>query len=303
MLITLLGPDLYASRQRLRELVSERDAVWLSAEDGLSRMMESIGQADLFGQSPSVVLEAVLAMPIVDQKRLAGHLPVALSSDQLVVVMVPDETMSAKNELAAVLQRGRVEQFAASTTAGLMKWVQQESERLHIAVDKSVLPQFISMFGDNKFAMATELARLSWMDQPLLNNASLQTIQPLGVEANVFAVTDAWAQKNMTETLSQLRLLWRQQTASQYALSLFERQARLLYLCFMATPSGGDMASILNLPRFAATKLMAASKKWSPEAIRRALEGLYQLDTAIKTGRIEPEFGLERWVVESLVRA
>jgi DNA polymerase III delta subunit len=60
------------------------------------------------------------------------------------------------------------------------------------------------------------------------------------------------------------------------------------------------LASALGVPGFVVNKLSSATKKWPLERLQDSLTQLYELDKAIKTGRIEPEFGLERWVVTSI---
>jgi DNA polymerase-3 subunit delta len=302
MLITLAGPDLYDSHVRLRSLIDRLEVRRLSAPDGVSAMAAMIGQADLFGQSVTVVLEDIFSLAVADQRRLAEHLPIALQSDQKVIVMV--EADLPKGPLAEVLRRGEVEHFPLPTTAGLIKWVQQEADTLQLTVEKSAVPAFVLKFGGNKFSLATELWRLRWSQPAALNTMTVAEMLPMGVETDVFGLTDAWSQRKLENTLSQLQQLWSQQTAPQYVLAMFERQARLLYICQLLSGGAAQSDSLrtaVGLPQFVITKLAAAARKWSSPDLRGAMVGLYQLDAAIKKGQIEPRLGLERWIVTSLL--
>jgi DNA polymerase III delta subunit len=297
MLHVLTGVDEFEKQRRRRELVGGR---WLrrSADDGLAAMVEVVGQADLFGEAAAVVLEDVFGLAKDEQQRLAAHLAAAVTSEQMVVVWLSD-TKWPKGDLAEVLQRGRVESFEAPTSGVVVRWLIGQAEALGVKMDKTIAPQMVVQFGGNKFALMTELARLRWRQPAEVNANTLEQLWPVGGEVAVFGVVDRWAEKNTTATLEQLSRLWRQQTAPQLVLSLLERQARLLYVTKQFELSTAETGR-LGIQPFMLTKLKRWAGKWSADQLRQSLLDLIELDKGAKSGGGELDFGLERWVVQSI---
>jgi DNA polymerase III delta subunit len=209
----------------------------------------------------------------------------------------------AKSHLAAVLDQAKLEKFEQPSTGLMVRWLLREAEALGVTIDKAVAPEMVVRFGGHKFGLMTELERLRWQQPATVTAATLDNLWPIGAEAAVFGVVDAWAQRDMTATLQQLRQLWRQQVAPQLLVSLFERQARLLYVSVQAEAANLPSAawpSQLGVQPFMVTKLKRWSSRWSLTTLQQSLLHLVELDKASKSGGGELDFGLERWVVSSI---
>jgi DNA polymerase III delta subunit len=304
MLYVLMGPDLFERQRRMRDLVGSASVVRQTAYNGLTAMMENIGQADLFGSTSTLVLEGIFDLSADEQGRLAAQLVVAVPSEQIVIVLFSEVQLPVKSALTLVLQQGRVENFELPPSGAMVRWLLTEGERLGVVIDKAAAPEMAAQFGGNKFGLITELQRLRWHEPATVTTATLAQLWPVGAEAAIFGVVDAWAQRNAASTLQQLRQLWRQQTAPQLLLSLFERQARLLYLVLQAEAAGVPVSSWpgqLGIQPFMTTKLKRWSSKWSLGRLQKSLKELVELDQESKSGGGTLDFGLERWVVQSLM--
>jgi DNA polymerase III delta subunit len=298
MLYVLKGPDEFERRKRLLELVGDQ---WLrrSVEEGLGGMLAVIGQADLFGLAPAVVLTEVFSLKGDEQALLAQTLEAVKNMDQVVVIEVEQaDWPKAKGPLLDLLQNVTNETFALVAPGQVVRWLSDQAAGMGIQIDKAVLPLLAAQLGYNKMAIASELERLRWRGM-IVTEAVLEELLPMGAEVAVFGAMDSWAQQNIALTLSQLRQLWRQQTAAQVVLSLFERQARLLYTVKqfeLASPE----ASKLGIQPFMLPKLKNWSKKWSVEQLRQTVLDLAELDKQSKSGGLGLEFGLESWVITSI---
>lgn len=301
MICVLAGPDIFERNKRCRELLHGAASRRVAAESGLAAMVESVGQADLFGESVPVVLEDVFGLSNDEQLRLAEHLRGNSQSDQLVIALLEDTKWPAKNGLAEFLKSQKVEQFTTPTPVSLLHWVQTQAADRKIAVDKSVLSQFIERFGGQKAAMATELDKWQWTGKPL-DALALEQMPPLGEEAAAFALGDAWADRQAKRALELLRQQWRNQVYAQKVLGMLEWQARQLYSVLLADRSGlggAELAQATGMSGFALSKSNRLAKKWSLEQVGQSLVMLAELDKQAKSGGGDLEFGLERWVVET----
>jgi DNA polymerase III delta subunit len=301
MITVLTGPDIFERNKRCRELLNGTSPRRLAAEDGLAAMVESVGQTDLFGESVPVVLQDVFGLPADGQQRLAEHLRGTNQGEQLVIVLLEDVKWS-KNGLADFLKSQEQEQFAAPTMASLLRWAERQATERQIAVDKSILPQFIERFGGQKAAMATELDAWQWTGKPL-DGQALEQMVPSGEEVAAFALGDAWANRQTKHALLLLRQQWRNQVYAQKILGMLEWQARQLYVVLLVDRlglNGQNLAEATGMSGYSLTKSSRLAKRWSLEQVGQALLLLAELDKESKSGGGDLEFGLERWVVQTL---
>jgi DNA polymerase III delta subunit len=302
MLVTLLGQDEYAAYCRVRELVDGRPSLRFSAAEGIATIAQSVGQADLFGDSTPIVIDDVGKMKNADQEQLAPILGTAINSQQVVAVVLPTDTLPSHASLRGVLEKGRIERMPKPTPAALTQWLKQEAQQRNVRVEMQALTLLIERLGGNKFALINELERLRWLVEPALTMDTIEDVEPLNQEDKAFAATDAWVQRRTAAALTIVRRLWRQQVPPVLVVGAFERQARILYLFNRGL--GGEQALMaeMKVVGYAATKMGSAAKKWTLPESRQALQGLQELDLQLKSGRIDAQAGVERWIVETSAR-
>lgn len=299
MVTTLVGLNSFTKKQRLYELVNQHDVLRFSADDGVTTIVASLGQTDLFGTRSAIIIDNPFSLSKNDQQTLAHFLAQQLKSEQAIAVVVDSEQLP-KSELSTLLQQSKVEHFAEVTAAQLVRWIKQQAEQRQIDVEPAALSRLALQLGGDQMAIARELDRWQWLESKL-TIAEVEQIMPLGGEASVFSLTDAWMNKKLELSLVQLQQLWRAQVSPAMIVSMLERQVRQLYICHVASET--ELSSVskqLALPQFVMTKTVRAAKSWSTERLVKALQELHALDAMVKTSRIEPAMGLERWVIVSL---
>lgn len=125
-----------------------------------------------------------------------------------------------------------------------------------------------------------------------------------------FELTDALAEKNTAAALRIFRYLrdFLGQDPAEIV-GLLAWQLRRLWEVKVALRSGMNeynLARELSIPPFAVKRLLAASRRFSPDDIQHACQDLFYLDWKIKTGRADKSSALEdfllRWSGPSLVQ-
>ena len=302
MLLTLLGPDVFAKEQRLRALNLD-NPLKLTGDDGVQPWMAAIGQADLFGQSRPVVGESLLkGLSAADAKELAKTLA-TVDEGQTVVVLEMAPELPAKDELAQVLATGQVEKFPLPSQGQVVRWLEQEANRLKLNVSKPEMVELAERFGSNRLALQTELEKMALA---VAAGKSVDIASAVGTDEPVeaFGLVEAWLQRRPDQAMRRASQLAQQRHSVQSLLGLLEWQVRLLYICLTAQRRGEDAskwAAALNFKPFAVSKTVKSMRNWQLTQVEQALSGLFELDLGIKSGKIEPEVGLELWLVESLV--
>ena len=282
MLITLVGPNKFAKYRELRIMVGSARQQRILGEDGLARWYEFLGQSDLFGQSPVLVADRIFEdLSKREQEALTEHLTTmgVLTADQSVIFLVDEEKLLNKSRLGSLLSQGKLQRFPKPTLAKLSMWVQQEADRLNVKIDKSLLGEFIQKCGADQFALQTELERWSLHEPAEITADVLQSLMPIESEADTFGLTTAWEQRNISKALQALAALRLQGTAEQVIVGMLGWKVESLLLA-----SDGRQ-------RFS---------QWSYDELKAAMVSLYQFDVAVKQGEIEPEIGMELWLVGTI---
>lgn len=284
MLISLVGPNMYAKLRELRAFVGPSSKMRIYGEEGLPKWYEQLGQSDLFGESSVLVAERIFEdLSKHDQEILADYLEVqgATTSDQRIIFLIEDEKWLSKNRLGLMLASQRVLRFPKPTAAKLGIWVQQEAERLGVKISKPLIPRLVDRLGADQFALQTELERWSLHQPAEITEEALSSLVPINNESDTFGLTTTWEQKNVSNSLSVLTALRLQGVADQVIIGML----------------GWKVESLL----------LAASKgskvgRWTIDELEAAMVGLYELDFGVKLGKAGYEVGLELWLAESVGR-
>ena len=282
MVISLVGPNLFAKHRELRSLVGQAVQQRIYGQDGLAKWYEQLGQSDLFGESPTLIAERIFEdLPKRDQETLAEYLAVqgVADSDQKVIFLVEDEKLLGKSQLGSMLTSQKVLRFPRPTAAKLGMWVQLEADRLKVKIDKQLIPRLVDKLGADQFALQTELERWSLHQPAEITEEVLTRLMPLESEADTFGLTTAWEQKNAATTLDALVALRLQGVAEQMIVGMLGWKVESLLLTAHKRGRVG---------------------KWSRGELEAAMSDLYKFDLAVKQGKSDAEVGLELWLVESM---
>ena len=282
MVISLVGPNLFAKHRELQSLVGQSLQQRIYGEDGLAKWYEHLGQSDLFGESPILIAERIFEdLSKRDQETLAEYLVLQgiTDSEQKIIFLVEDEKLLNKSQLGSTLAGQKVLRFPQPTAAKVSVWVQLEADRLGVKIDKRLIPRLVDTLGVNQFALKTELERWSLHQPAEITEEILSKLMPLESEADTFGLTTAWEQKNGAKTLDALAALRLQGVAEQMIVGMLGWKVESLLLSAYKQGQIG---------------------KWSKGELETALSDLYKLDLAVKQGKADPEVGLELWLIESM---
>ena len=162
MVISLVGPNLFAKHRELQSLVGQSLQQRIYGEDGLAKWYEHLGQSDLFGESPILIAERIFEdLSKRDQETLAEYLVLQgiTDSEQKIIFLVEDEKLLNKSQLGSTLAGQKVLRFPQPTAAKVSVWVQLEADRLVVKIQKRLTPRLVDTLGVNQFALKTQLER------------------------------------------------------------------------------------------------------------------------------------------------
>lgn len=105
----------------------------------------------------------------------------------------------------------------------------------------------------------------------------------------IFDLTDAIAERKIDEALRMIDIFRERREAPLYILAMLARQSRDLMIAKEVSDIERVIGSGVTKSSFYARKLVNQARRFSMEKLESMLEGCYQADLAIKTGRIDDQ--------------
>ncbi len=264
-----------------RKLVIVKDAPYFkSAQDKLS-------------DSQRERLEALLSNP----------------ADDTVLVFLAPQTDKRKRVSKALIANGQWVSFDKLDRPDFEKWLIKQAESGDQKLPPSELKYLMDVSGYlDKNSEITLLDILSKLERlfgyagktAAITRAHIDAIFEKPLEYNIFMMVDHIAEGNVSQALTMLRELQQDGEAEIKIQFMIARHYRILLRVILnleARVPEKEIASKAGVPPFLIKKSIAQANRIGFKGIKNALEQILESDRAMKTGRIDPEIGLELLIV------
>ena len=298
-------PKVARALQRLRARIGD-DAETLSAREASGEdAVAACNALGLFASGGRLVLvRDVERWKAADVKAVAAYL--AAPAPETVLALTGDA--KADSPLAkAVKDVGEVLAYDVSKRA-LPRWVAEQFARAGAPADEAACQALIDLVGDELEELATEVDKLAtWAAEQPISAADVEALVPSRAETPVFALTDAWARRDLPAVLAACEAVLdrsprpRREEIPRVVGALGAHVARVRACQRLAnegtTPR--DAAKRLGVHPFVAEKAVAQAQNFGVDELRDAVVRLAELDLALKGGsRLSPDLELERALVD-----
>lgn len=226
-----------------------------------------------------------------------------------------DEALAANNPVLTWAQKWRAEQpvpdeaavirtFPAPAAAALPRWLATRANAKGGAIEPAAataLSQALDIEGQVDLRLAdSELEKLLTYagDRPVTADDVARLVTPVGLE-KIFAFTDALARRDGPAAATLLQTFLDHNEPPLRLMALVARQIRQLVVAQALLASGvgpSELPSRLGVPPFVAQKLAQQAQHFTRPSPTAALRRLLELETAIKTGRMDADLGLDLFV-------
>lgn len=321
MLIFLFGEDSFQSSQKLKE-IKDKFLLKDPAGSGLSIFDFAVSKSEtasaisaletknLLADKRLVVIKNILTAgaPAEAEKLLAFlKSQKGLKDDQdTVAVFWEDGKVKKSVLLCKFLQKNaRSQEFEKISGQKLEQWVlRQFREAGHESqISQTALEKLVAYAGEDMRLLSQEVQKLAaYGAGGMITEQAVETLVKANLNSNIFATIDALG-ANQKKTA--LDLLHRHLAGGEdpfYLLSMFVYQFRnLIKVADLKNNYGANEYAIAKagkLHPFVVKKSLAQLRHFSWEQLRQIYQKLAQLDTAVKTGKIEIKLALDKFIVE-----
>jgi len=308
MLILLYGEDTFRSRVKLNEIITEYKTKHKTGlnlirfnEGSLDfdKVKQSIGAVSMFDEKKLVILENILKNKDFQEKFFSYTKESKLKTSQDIILVIYQE-----GKVGAEVKRrvNLFEEFNPLEGLDLVNWVKKEIARHKVDIDQMSLKKLIAYVGNDLWQMNNEIGKLiSYKAGESIDEQDIDLLVKSKVDVNIFKTLDALAQKDKKTALRLLHEHISQGENENYLLSMFVYQLRTLIklkdLVEKGTPFY-NLAKQSGLHPYVVQKSSNQIRNFSLDQLKKIYRRLLEIDSGIKTGRIDGLTALDVFVAE-----
>lgn len=311
MIYFIYGQDSYRSKRKLEEIILGYKKVHKS---GLNLIYLDVNKSDfkdfysnlqtnsMFAEKKLIVLSNSFEDIKFQESFLENAKKLAEIND---IIVVYEDKMPDKRTkfFKTLLKVAKAQEFSLLAPAMLKKWVVQEFEKNlpaqagKIIINPDALELLVSSVKDDLWEMANEINKLSnYKKGFVIKKEDVELLVRPNIENDIFKTIDALVSKDKKQALSLLHKHLDKGDAPLYLLTMITYQLRNLLIIKELQDLKKPYATVVKssgLHPFVAQKSYYLSQQFSMPQLKKIYQKIFQIDSDIKTGKVEAETALD----------
>lgn len=299
MLIFLYGPDTYRLSKKLNDIVDEykkrKSGDFLVVDalaDGKEKFFSALGQNSLFQEKKFIVVKNPIANKEFKEELLERMGSVEKSGHNIVFCQ-EGKVLKTDRLLSAFKKGAQVMEFCPLGGEKLAAWIIAEFATVGCEIDRLAAMSLAQRAGSDLWNLANEIQKTAHFLGPgPITAADIENNTTTAGELNIFATIDAIAQRDKKQALSLIKEHVSKGDHPLYLLAMVAGQFRNLLLVKTCIEGGGSVAG-LGIHPYVLSKTMTQARRFTADEIKKIYGLICGADLDIKTGRVDPEAGLD----------
>jgi len=310
MIIFLYGLDTYRSRQKLNEIVKHYKKIHKSglnlkffdlAEIDFSELKKEISSVSMFSEKKLLILKNPFLKKEFENNFLENK-EFFLDSKE-VILFYEEGEINLKSPLFKFLKKfGKCQEFFSLKGEKLKNWIKNEFKKYQTKIDPGALTKLINFVGDDLWQMSNEVKKLvSFRKDKRIGKEDVELLVRPRIETDIFETIDALAEKDKNKALFLVQRHLEKGDSPSYIFSMINFQFRNLLMIKDLIKKGENLIKIereIDLHPYLIKKSYFQAKKFKFEELKKIYQKIFEVDLAIKTGKIRPEAAIEILIAE-----
>ncbi len=309
MLLFFYGPNTYAARARIRELVNRYEAanpggLGIDRFDGqenteIDRIVAAMTALAFLANNRLVIIEDLLASPTLAEAVVSASKRIPPDN---VVVVYERKVDERTKQFKALVSAAKTVKFDALGPTQLASWLKKQTVKLGINIDGSTLNYLVERVGTDQWRLASELEKLASYKSKITPVEINELVEP-SFQATIFDLVNALSRSQTASALKLYDGLRAIKTPALQILAMIGWQIRNLLIASaskVASPpvSAQAIASDFKLNPFVVTKSLTSAQHWDLNRAQSAQRAVLETDYRIKTSSLDPDYLIRQLLIE-----
>ncbi len=204
-----------------------------------------------------------------------------------------------------LFKNSKKQEFEKLTGIKLNQWTLRRIKKISesASISRAALEKLLAFAGEDMHFLNNEIEKLvTYADGKIITEDDVELLVRANLGSNIFNTIDAIGENNKKKALGLLHRHLEKGDDPFYLLSMFVYQFRnLLKVADLKNQFGADEYAISRegkMHPFVVRKSLAQIRNFSFDKLKNIYQELGELDTAVKTGKVEIKMGLDKFIVE-----
>jgi DNA polymerase-3 subunit delta len=287
--------SLRAVNRYIKENYSNYELVVYQAENvDINKIVDDLYSPSLFSTPKIYLLKRVYRNK--QKEILIENITKIIEDIEINLVIWEDQKLRSNTKYVKFFKsRDSIEEFDEFNKRTFPTWAKEEIKTYNLNIDSNTLRTLIERSNYEPERYINNLNKLKLVNSKEINIETLNQTVVDTLETDIWKLMDYINQSDTKNITTTLEKLLEYKTDPNYIIAMIARNLRIAiqtkYLLDNNTPDK-NIASILKLPPFAVYPVIKSVKHLNKKKLLLQYQKLSNLDTEIKTGRIEPTLGL-----------
>jgi DNA polymerase III subunit delta len=305
MIYFIFGEDSYRAKRKLEEIIGGYTKVHKSGLNLIYVDAMSVGFKDfysnfkitsMFAEKKLIILKNIFGNTKFQEEFLENIKDIENLKD--IVAVYEDNSVDQRTKIFKALQKyAKCQEFSCLQPAMLKKWALQEFEKNKVKINPDALDLLINFVKNDLWQMANEINKLSnYRNGGAVKKEDVELLVKPNMENDIFKTIDALASQDKKQALSLLHKHLENGDSPLYLLSMISYQFRNLLIIKDLMDKKNSyvaMAKKSGMHPFVAQKSYNLSLQFSMPQLKKIYQKIFQIDSDIKTGRVDSETALD----------
>lgn len=315
MIFFLYGENTFLSKRKLSEITKKYRSKYKSGlnllkieatNDGFEKMKDFIETISMFSEKKLLVLKNLLSSPKEIQKKFQKYLKEKkIAKSENINIIIFEETKPDKKSIffkELFKSAFKKQEFNKIDGPKLRYFIKKEVEELGSKIENKAIEKLILYCNGDIWQIENEIQKLtSFKEKEIIKEEDVEKICVANIDLNIFETIEAIAKKEKQKALSLIREHFKKGENELKILSMINYQFRNLIKIKSLIEEKKNFYQIqkmTNLHPFVVKKTMFLARKFNFNELKEIYRKLFEIDFAIKTGKIEPQLGIENFIIE-----
>lgn len=317
MFIFIYGADTYRSQQKLKEIIDSykeirRGGLNLEYLDSskldFQEFKNRIQQVSIFNEKKLIILlnqpfaNIELKQKFLEEEKKYNFLTKIASSSDIVLFYEKGEVSKKDPFFIFLKQHSKSQEFQLLTGQKLKKWIEDSFKIQQSKIEPRAIQLLIDFVGNDLWRLSNEIKKLiSYQKDELIKVDDVLLLVKPKIDLNIFNTIDAIAIKDKKTALNLLHSHIEKGDSLPYLFSMIVYQFRNLLIIKDLIESGRPNHLLLKetkLHPYVVQKTYKQAQRFTFLELSKIYQKILQIDTNIKTGKIDPEIALDLLVAE-----
>jgi len=306
MIIFLYGQDTYRLQQKLREIVEHYKKVHRSGVNlkffeqknlNYQDFQEQFRQSPMFKEKKLVILKNIFPNQEFTTSFLKNSKKFTSSTD-VIVFYQAGPVPSGRPLFKFLVKNAKSQEFELLEGQRLKNWIKKELEKLSAKADPQAIEKLINFVGSDLWQFSNEIKKLNnFKKGKKIELRDVELLVKPKIETDIFKTIDAISLKNKKLAINLIHEHLEKGDNPLYLLSMINFQFRNIFEVKDLMEKKKPLA-FSHLHPYLIKKSSQQARKFTLPELKKIYRKLFEVDYKIKTGKIEPQLGLDLLITE-----